>query len=167
MAADIDLRPAGRNHQGGQRVERNVSQARGAVDYIIKPFSAAELTARVGAALRRRAEREPFVLGGLTIEYEERRVTVAAHPVRFTATEYELLRVLSVNAGQVMTYDSLIRQVRNGPESGDTDRVRTFIKQLRRKLGDGPARLAYIQNLHGVGYRMPKHRSRSLPGRRK
>ena len=135
---------------------------RGAVDYIVKPFSATELTARVGAALRRRTGLEPFVLGDLTIDYEERRVTVAAHPVRLTATEYELLRVLSVNPGRVMTYDSLIRQIWNGPDSGDTDRVRTFVKQLRRKLGDDPSRPAYIQNVHAVGYRMAKPRPMPL-----
>ena len=57
---------------------------RGAVDYIVKPFSATELTARVRAALRRRTELEPFVLGDLTIEYEERRVIVAARPLQLT-----------------------------------------------------------------------------------
>ena len=134
---------------------------RGAADYIVKPFSATELTARVRAALRKRAEPELFVLGDLTIEYEERRVTVAARPVKLTATQFELLRVLSVNAGRVMTYDSLIRQIWNGPDPGDTDRVRTFVKQLRRKLGDDPARPAYIHNVHGVGYRMAKPRSTS------
>ena len=130
----------------------------GAVDYIVKPFSATELTARVRAALRRQGEPEPFVLGDLTIEYEERRVTVGARPLELTATEYGLLHALSVNAGRVMTYDSLIRQVWNGPNSGDQDRVRTFVKQLRRKLGDDPARPKYIQNVRGVGYRMVKPR---------
>ncbi len=134
---------------------------RGAVDYIVKPFSATELTARVRAALRRRTELEPFVLGDLAIQYEQRRVTMAARPLQLTATEYELLRVFSMNVGRVMTYDSLIRQVWNGPDSGDTDRVRTFVKQLRRKLGDDPARPVYIQNVHGVGYRMAQPRSLS------
>ena len=134
---------------------------RGAVDYVVKPFSATELTARVRAALRRRAEMEPFMLGDLAIRYEQREVTVADRPVQLTATEYELLRILSVNAGRVVTYDSLIRQVWNGPDSGDTDRVRTFVKQLRRKLGDDPARPTYIQNVHGVGYRMAEPRSMS------
>ena len=127
---------------------------RGAVDYIVKPFSATELTARVRAALRRRTEMEPFVLGDLAIRHEQREVTVAGRPVRLTATEYELLRILSVNAGRVVTYESLIHQLWHGPESGDSDRVRTFVKQLRRKLGDDPARPAYIQNVRAVGYRM-------------
>ena len=99
------------------------------------------------------------MLGDLSIEYEQRLVTVAARPVELTATEYRLLRVFSMNVGRVMTYDSLIRQVWDGPDSGDTDRVRTFVKQLRRKLGDEPARPVYIQNVHGVGYRMAKPRS--------
>ena len=134
---------------------------RGAADYIVKPFSATELTARVRAALRRQGEPELFVLGDLSIEYEQRLVTVAARPLELTATEYELLRVLSVNAGRVVSYDSLIRQVWDGPDSGDTDRVRTFVKQVRRKLGDDPGRPSYIQNVHGVGYRMAKPPSMS------
>ena len=129
---------------------------RGAADYLVKPFSATELTARIRAALRSRAEPAPFVLGDLTVHYEQRRVSMAGNSVRLTATEYELLRLLSVNAGRVLTYDSLIHQLWSGPDSGDSDRVRTFVKQLRRKLGDDPARPAYIFNEHGVGYRMAK-----------
>ena len=127
---------------------------RGAVDYIVKPFSATELTARVRAALRRRPEPERFVLGDLAIQYAQRQVTVAARPVELTATEYKLLHTLSVNAGRVVTYDTLIRQLWHGPDSGDQDRVRTFVKLLRRKLGDNAARPVYIQNVRAVGYRM-------------
>ena len=71
----------------------------GADDYIVKPFSPTELVARVRAALRRREEPEPFVLGNLAIDYEHRRVTVGGRAVDLTATEYELLRLLSHNAG--------------------------------------------------------------------
>ena len=129
---------------------------RGAADYLVKPFSATELTARIRAALRRRAEPERFMLGDLAVHYEQRRVSVAGRTVGLTATEYELLRLLSVNAGRVLTYDSLIRQLWSGPDPGDPDRVRTFVKLLRRKLGDDPAHPAYIFNERGVGYRMPK-----------
>ena len=85
-----------------------------------------------------------------------RRLTVGGRPVQLTATEFELLRLLTMNAGRVSTYESLIRQLWNGPDTADPDRVRTFIKQLRRKLGDDPARAAYILNVRGVGYRMPE-----------
>ena len=126
----------------------------GAADYIVKPFSPTELTARIRAALRRRTQPEPFVLGELAIHYEERRVTVAGRPVQLTATEYDLLRVLSLNAGRVTTYESLIRQVWGGQDSGDPPLVRTFVKKLRRKLRDDAARPAYILNERAVGYRM-------------
>ena len=129
---------------------------RGAADYLVKPFSATELTARIHAALRKRAGPETFALGELAIDYEARRVTVGDRPVRLTATEYELLRLLSLNAGRVSTYESLIRRLWSGRDPGDPDRVRTFIKQLRRKLGDDPARPTWILNERGVGYRVPR-----------
>ena len=126
----------------------------GAVDYIVKPFSPTELTARIRAALRKRAEPEPFVLNDLAIHYEQRRVSVAGRAVHLTATEYELLRVLSLNAGRVSTYDALLRQVWGGRHDGDTELVRTFVKNLRRKLRDDAANPAYIVNERRVGYRM-------------
>ena len=128
----------------------------GAADYIVKPFSPTELTARVRAALRRQAEPEPFLLRDLAIDYEQRRVTVAGRAVSLTVKEYELLRVLSVNAGRVTTYDALLRQVWATRDEGDPDLVRTFVKKLRRKLGDDAASPAYLFNERGVGYRMPR-----------
>ena len=112
--------------------------------------------ARVQAALRKQAGPETFALGDLAVDYEARRVSVGGRAVRLTATEYELLRLLTVNAGRVSSYESLIRRLWNGPDGGDPDRVRTFIKQLRRKLGDDPARPRWILNERGVGYRVPK-----------
>ena len=78
----------------------------GAEDYIVKPFSRTELTARVRAALRRRSNPAPFALGELAIDYDRRRVRVAGRPVALTATEYELLRVLSQGAGRVLTHET-------------------------------------------------------------
>ena len=128
----------------------------GAADYLVKPFSPGELVARIRAVLRRRTESEPFVLGTLAIHYERRRVTLSGRAVPLTATEYELLRVLSVNAGKVMTYEALLRQVWNARRDRDTDLVRTFERKLRRKLGEDAARPAWIFNERGVGYRMPR-----------
>ena len=130
----------------------------GATDYIAKPFSTTELTARVEAALRRRAEPEPFRLEELAIDYERRRVTVAGRPVPLTPTEYELLRALAVNAGRVSAYDSLLRQVWGGRNSANTRVLHTFVKKLRRKLGDDAAKPAYILTERGVGYRMASPR---------
>ena len=129
----------------------------GAADYISKPFSPSELTARVRAALRRRTEPEPFRLGDLAIHREERRVTVAGRPVTLTMTEFEVLRVLSANAGRAVTYDSLLRQAWGKRERGSAapKLVRAIIKGLRSKLGDDAAKPAYVRNVRGVGYRMP------------
>ena len=129
----------------------------GAADYIVKPFSPTELIARVQAALRRLVQPpDPFQLGDLAVHYEQRRVMLAGHPVELTATEYELLRVLSVNAGRVTTYDSLLRQVWSGKDTGDSQSVRAYVKRLRRKLGDDAANPEYIFNVRQVGYRMPE-----------
>ena len=126
----------------------------GAADYIVKPFSPTELTARVRAALRRRAEPARFRLGDLAIDYEQRKVTVAGRSVQLTASEYELLRLLSVNAGRVLTSEALLRQVWGGRDAADSTVVRTLVKRLRRKLGDNAATPAYVRTERGVGYRM-------------
>ena len=101
---------------------------KGADDYVVKPFSPTELVARIKAALRKReapewAEpSEPFVLGELTIDYAERRVTLAGRPVQLTAIEYGLLFELSANAGRVMTYDRLLQRVWGLRSSGASRR---------------------------------------------
>ena len=134
----------------------------GADDYVVKPFSPTELVARIKAVLRKReapewAEpSEPYVFGELTINYAERRVTLAGRPVQLTAIEYGLLFELSANAGRVMTYDRLLQRVWGLRGSGDSRRVRTAAKQLRRKLGDDANNPTYILNEPRVGYRMAK-----------
>ena len=128
----------------------------GAADYIVKPFSPTELVARIGAALRRRAApREAYRLGDLAISYEERRARVAGRVVPLTATEFDLLRELAVNAGRVVTHDALLRKLWNLEEGGDTRLVRAFVKKLRRKLGDDADDPSYIFTEPRVGYRMP------------
>ncbi len=129
----------------------------GAADYIVKPFSPSEVTARVRAALRRVAGPEPFTLGELSIRYDQRRVAVAGQPVQLTPTEYELLRVLSMNAGRVVTHESLLRQAwrRGDQRPPDPKLVRAVVKRLRHKLGDDAANPAYVRNERGVGYLMP------------
>ena len=97
------------------------------------------------------------MLGDLAIRYDQRRVTLKGRSVRLTPTEYELLRVLSVNAGRVLTHESLLRQAWRGGRQRPPDPklVRAVVKRLRRKLGDDAADPDYIRNERGVGYFMP------------
>ena len=130
----------------------------GATDYIVKPFSPTELTARVQAALRRaEGVADTYVLGDLTIDYGERRVTVGDRPVELTAKEFDVLRALSVNGGRVSTYDSLLRRVWIGRPKADLRLLRTYVKRLRGKLGDKAHSPTYIVNERQVGYRMARH----------
>ena len=127
----------------------------GAADYLVKPFSPTELVARVGAALRRHQKPEPYVHGKLAIDYDRLQVTVDGDAIILTTTEYELLRVLALSAGRVMTYDTLLRRVWRGRDGAEANLVRIFVRNLRRKLGDDAANPSWIFNERGVGYRMP------------
>ena len=140
------------------RRDETVAQAleAGAADYIAKPFSPTELVARVRAALRRHVEPEPFVVGALAIDYAERLVTVGGEAVELAASEYELLRVLSLDAGRVVTFDTLLRRIWPKRANADANVVRTFVRDLRRKLGNSAASPAWIFNRRGVGYRMAR-----------
>ncbi len=131
----------------------------GAADYVVKPFSPAELSARIRAALRRREApkpSEPYVLGDLTIDYNERRVTLAGRPIQLTAIEYGMLVELSTNAGRVLTYEHLLRRVWGLDADADVRPMRTALSSIRRKLGDDAENPAYIFTELRVGYRMPK-----------
>ena len=140
----------------------------GASDYVVKPFSPTELIARIKAALRKEAgpdradPDQPYVLGDLTINYEERRVTVAGRHVQLTASEYQLLYELSVSPGRVLPHNLLLRRIWGLRSFGDSRRVRTLVKRLRRKLGDDANDPCYIFTEPGVGYRIGKE---LLPGK--
>ena len=148
----------------GRDEEQDVVRAfeAGADDYIVKPFSPTELAVRIEAVLRRRVASDPsrthkpYALGDLTINYAERRVTVAGRPVQLTATEYNLLFELSVNAGRVLTQDQLLRRIWGPDYSGDSRLLRSFVKKLRRKLKDDANSPTYIFTEPRVGYRMTK-----------
>ncbi len=134
-----------------------ISQAveAGVADYIVKPFSSAELVARMRSVLRQRKRRNPFIIEGMTIDYEHRRVSVSGDQISLTVTEYEVLRVLSINAGRVVSFDELRNQVWREPEATATDTVRGLIRRLRLKINDPVSNPRYIFNERGVGYRMP------------
>ena len=144
--------------------DHNIERAfeMGADDYLVKPYSPTELLARIKASLRRREQPEPtepdhpYTLGDLTIDYYQRRVTIAGQPVELTATEYNLLYELSANPGRVLTQDHLLRQVWGPNRPTSTQPLRTFIKQLRHKLGDNARIPQYIYTEPRIGYRMAK-----------
>ena len=141
--------------------EENISQAldMGAVDYIVKPFSPVELAARIRAALRKRDFMEPlppFVLEDLTINYTDRRVTLAGDALQLTAIEYRTLVELASNAGRVLTYEHLLRNVWGGVGNGDIRPMRTVVSRVRHKLQDDPNHPTYIFTEPRVGYRMAR-----------
>ena len=128
----------------------------GAADYVVKPFTPTELIARIGMALRKHAEPQPVTLGTLAIDFGRRGASLEGHPLDLTATEFELLRVLALNVGRVVSYDALIRKIWNGRSHGSRALVRAYIKRLRCKLGDDTRAPAYIVNTRGVGYRIKR-----------
>ena len=129
----------------------------GAADCVVKPFSPTELTARIRGALRKWAgpdPLEPFVLGELVIDYVTRQVTLAGERVRLTAIEYRTLVELSRNAGQVLTYEYLLKKIWGVEGYGDLRPMRTVMSTLRRRLGDDADNPIYIFTEPRVGYRM-------------
>ena len=134
----------------------------GADDYIVKPFSPTELTARIQAVLRRRRPpestepKQPYMLGDLTVNFADRRVSLAGRPVRLTELEYKVLFELSANGGRVVSISELIQRVWGPAHPGSSGPLRSTLKNLRRKLGDDANNPTYIFNEPRVGYRMPR-----------
>ena len=131
----------------------------GAVDYVVKPFSPTELAARIKAALRRRVAvepSEPYVLGGLAVDFAQRRVTLAGRQVHLTPTEYGVLAELAAHAGRVVTHEHLLERVWGERAGASLRPLRTMVGKLRGKLGDDAEHPVYIFTEPRVGFRMPR-----------
>ncbi|HYC81414.1 MAG TPA: response regulator transcription factor [Solirubrobacterales bacterium] len=144
----------------GEESDRLVGLRQGADDYVVKPFSPAELVARVGAVLRRTrpaetdAEEPPIELGPLRIEPASRRVILDGEEVGLTMREFDLLAFLAAHPGRVYSRDQLMESVWGEPYFEDTSTVTVHIRRLRAKLGDDPAEPRFIETVWGVGYRL-------------
>ncbi len=129
----------------------------GADDYLTKPFGVGELMARIRVVLRRAAnpEAEPvFTTQELVVDLARRLVTVAGQEIQLTPTEYDLLRVLVLHAGKVLTHQQLLRQVWGRGYETEAHLLRVNISNLRQKIERNSARPQYIITEPGVGYRL-------------
>jgi two-component system, OmpR family, response regulator RegX3 len=143
----------------GEEMDRVLGLELGADDYVTKPFSAAELVARMRAVLRRSAaepvETESGLLegGDVAMNLDTRAVTRSGEPVDLTVKEFELLRVLLGSAGRLVKRDDLVSEVWDPNWFGSTKTLDVHVSSLRKKLGDDPAAPRYIHTVRGVGFR--------------
>ncbi|MCY3567220.1 MAG: response regulator [Chloroflexi bacterium] len=130
----------------------------GASDYVVKPFSPTELSARIKAALRRRevsVPPPPYTFEELRVDYVRRRVTLAGVALQLTPTEYRMLAELSANGGKLVTYKQILDRVWGKDPDSDLRPMRTMMGKLRSKLGEDTGEPRYIFTEPRVGYRMP------------
>jgi len=131
---------------------------RGADDYLTKPFSLAELGARVGAVLKRQrvtvpVQNQGLTFGPLSIDPDSRQVTLNKEPIALTALEFELLLFLANNPGKVWRRSELLQEVWDYDYVGDQRVVDVHIGQIRRKIESKLGKVSMIQTVRGVGYK--------------
>jgi DNA-binding response OmpR family regulator len=131
----------------------------GADDYVVKPFTAAQLDARVRAVLRRAAaaagtDDPTRVVGGLRVDPRSRQVTLDGEPVELTPREFDLLHHLATHPGEVVTKRELLTEVWQIPYGGADKTVDVHLSWLRRKLGESAQQPRYLHTVRGVGVRL-------------
>jgi two-component system KDP operon response regulator KdpE len=131
----------------------------GADDYLTKPFNAGEMLARLRAVMRRllpQNERSVFKVGKLSIDIANHNVEVKARQIHLTPTEYDLLKVLVLNAGKIMTHGQILKEIWNKDEGFEeaSHLLRVTISNLRNKIESNPDRPDYILTEPGIGYRL-------------
>lgn len=144
-----------------QEKEKVSALDEGADDYITKPFGSEELLARIRTALRHSTRAEQAVTqdpaysrDGLVIDFDRRLVTLDGADIHLTQIEYKLVSILAKNAGKVLTYDYLLKEIWGPYADTDNQILRVNMANIRRKLEKNPAEPHYIFTEIGVGYRM-------------
>ncbi|GBC87866.1 Sensory transduction protein regX3 [bacterium HR12] len=140
----------------GEEIDRVLGLELGADDYVVKPFSARELSARIRAILRRGRSperRSPIQIGDISLDPGARTVTKAGEPIELTPREFDLLHLLMANAGRVVRREEIMDEVWDPHWFGPTKTLDVHISWLRRKLGDDAHEPRYIATVRGVGFR--------------
>jgi two-component system, OmpR family, response regulator RegX3 len=142
----------------GEEMDRVLGLELGADDYVTKPFSAAELVARLRAVLRRTEAAPPAAqqlleVGDVRVDLDRRQVRRGEDEIDLTVKEFELLRLLVENAGRLVKRETLMSEVWDPNWWGSTKTLDVHVSALRKKLGDDPSSPRYIHTIRGVGFR--------------
>ena len=146
----------------GDEADRIVGLELGADDYVVKPFSAREVAARIRAVLRRAqaapsagtaGSEEAIEIGAIRLDPARRSVTRDGEEVDLARKEYELLEYLMENAGRVVTRDRLLEEVWDMNWFGSTKTLDVHVSAVRKKIGDDPSAPRYVHTVRGVGFR--------------
>jgi len=146
----------------GRESEKVEALDKGADDYLTKPFSVAELSARIRVALRHfNIDNNPqnnaqsvFTVKDLKIDFEKRRVTILQEEIHLTPMEYKLVELMSKYAGRVLTHKYIVDEIWGNYYDNDSQSLRVFMANIRRKIEKNPAEPQYILTEVGVGYRL-------------
>lgn len=131
----------------------------GANDYVTKPFGTDEFLARVRATLRNNRQEEgvhgigkTYAINDMMIDYERRSVRLAEEEIKLTQTEYNIVELLSIHAGRVLTYSEIIKKIWGYADSGSVKKLQVNMANIRKKFNERPGENKYIKNELGVGY---------------